>query len=234
MTLWYAARAFGMVSVVLLSAVLVLGLLVSARRRPLLVLTGLHRSLSLLAVVFVATHVAAAVADGYVSIGWTDAFVPFASSYHPLWLGLGAVALDLVVALIVTSLLRARLGLRFWKAVHWLAYAAWPVAVAHGIGVGTDSALVLGLTAVNVTAVATALVARLRRRPPNPTPRTTPAAVARTTSGYAARTALNGKSETPPGGTAHAASGGAIGAVTGDVVRMAPAGSGGAGAGGVR
>jgi len=54
------------------------------------------------------------------------------------WLALGAVALDLVIALIVTSLARERLGYRTWRALHWLAYACWPVAVAHGLGIGTD------------------------------------------------------------------------------------------------
>ena len=69
-----------------------------------------------------------------------DVVVPFVGAYRPFWLGLGALALDLLAALIVTSLLRARIGLRAWRAVHWVAYACWPVALVHGLGTGSDVA----------------------------------------------------------------------------------------------
>jgi sulfoxide reductase heme-binding subunit YedZ len=65
-------------------------------------------------------------------------FIPFTSGYQPFWLGLGAVALDLMLALIMTSLVRSRLSRRVWRGLHWLAYAAWPVAFAHGIGAASD------------------------------------------------------------------------------------------------
>jgi len=88
--------------------------------------------------VFLTLHVGTTVIDTYTSIPLTAAFIPFASSYKAAWLSLGAVALDMLIALIVTSLLRARIGHRAWRRVHWLAYACWPVAVAHGLGTGTD------------------------------------------------------------------------------------------------
>jgi sulfoxide reductase heme-binding subunit YedZ len=157
--LWYATRAFGLVSMVLLSTVVVLGLLV-AGRRPSYVLIGLHRSLSLLSVGLIALHVATGAADSYVPIRWVDVVVPFVSSYRAFWLGLGVVAADLLLALIVTSLLRTRLGPRTWRAVHWLAYAAWPVAVVHALGMGTDGRAVLALTAACAAAVAVAAVGR--------------------------------------------------------------------------
>ncbi len=94
--------------------------------------------MSLLAVAFIAVHVATAIADPYVTIGIAAAVIPFTSPYKPLWLGLGAISLDMIIALIVTSLARARIGRRTWRAVHWLAYACWPVAVLHGIGSSTD------------------------------------------------------------------------------------------------
>jgi methionine sulfoxide reductase heme-binding subunit len=140
--LWYASRATGVVSLVLLSAVMIIGILVNRHGRlpglPRFAVLGLHRNLSLLAVAFVAVHVLTAVADSYVSISLAAAVVPFVSSYEPLWLGLGAVALDLMAALIVTSLLRGHLGRRTWRAVHWLAYASWPVAVVHSVFSGRD------------------------------------------------------------------------------------------------
>jgi sulfoxide reductase heme-binding subunit YedZ len=140
--LWYASRATGVVSLVLLTTVAVLGVLVNRHGRlpglPAFAVTGLHRSLSLLACAFIAVHVVTAVADPYVSIGLAAVVVPFTSGYLPFWLGLGAVALDLTLALVITSLLRSRLSRRAWRGVHWLAYAAWPVALVHGLGASTD------------------------------------------------------------------------------------------------
>jgi methionine sulfoxide reductase heme-binding subunit len=140
--LWYASRATGVVSLLMLTAVVLLGVLVNRQGRlpglPRFAVTGLHRSVSLLSVAFVAVHVGTAIADPYVSIRLAAAVIPFSSAYETFWLGLGAVSLDLIAALIVTSLARAHISRRVWRAVHWLAYAAWPVALAHSIGSSAD------------------------------------------------------------------------------------------------
>jgi methionine sulfoxide reductase heme-binding subunit len=140
--LWYASRATGVVSLVLLTLVVMLGVLVNRHGRlpglPAFAVTGLHRNISLLSVAFVAVHVLTAIADPYVTIRLAAAVVPFTSGYQPFWLGLGAISADLVAALIVTSLIRARLPRRAWRAVHWLAYAAWPAAFAHSLGSSPD------------------------------------------------------------------------------------------------
>jgi predicted ferric reductase len=140
---WYLMRGSGVVSLILLTVSLVLGITTAVRwataRWPRFVVEGLHKNVSLLAVVFLGVHIVTAVLDGYVPIRWIDTVVPFASNYQPLWIGLGALAFDMLVAVVVTSLLRVRLGHRVWRATHWLAYACWPVAVVHGLGVGSDS-----------------------------------------------------------------------------------------------
>jgi len=165
--LWYASRATGIVLFVLFTLVVLLGLLVSRQGRlpglPKFAVTGLHRALALIAVVFLAVHVLTAVADGYVTIQLIAAVVPFASSYLPLPMALGAVALDLMIAIVITSLLRARLGARTWRAVHWLAYAAYPVAVLHSFTSAADlrSGVLLGLTVVLLAAVAAAVAWRI-------------------------------------------------------------------------
>jgi len=140
--LWYATRATGLVTMLLLTATVLLGILTTGRFAggswPRFLTVGLHRNLSLLVVVFLALHIATTVIDTFVSIPVAAAFIPFASSYKTAWLSLGAVALDLLVALVATSLIRNRLGLRTWRWVHWAAYICWPVALAHGLGAGTD------------------------------------------------------------------------------------------------
>jgi sulfoxide reductase heme-binding subunit YedZ len=142
-TLWYVTRGSGVVALLLLTAAVLLGVLAAVRWRgerwPRFAVTGAHRNLTLLAIVFVVLHVVTTVADGYAPIGLKDAVVPFASPYRPVWVGLGAVAFDLLLALVATSLLRARIAPRLWRAVHWLAYAAWPVALLHSLGTGSDA-----------------------------------------------------------------------------------------------
>jgi len=168
--LWYLSRGTGAVTLVLLTATVVLGIAGTLRWRPAaglprFLVDGLHRNLSLLVVVLLAAHVLTALLDPFAHLRVLDAVVPLASSYRPLWLGLGALALDLLIALVVTSLLRARLGLRAWRAVHWAAYACWPVALLHGIGTGTDASAtwLQAVTAICVAAVAVAVVTRLVR-----------------------------------------------------------------------
>jgi len=141
--LWYLTRGTGIVTLLLLTASIALGVITAGRwmtpRLPRFVVAGLHRNLTLLAVVLLAVHVASTVADRYTPIGLKDAFVPFASAYRPVWLGLGALACDLLLAIVVTSLLRARIGYRSWRAAHWLAYASWPLALVHALGTGSDA-----------------------------------------------------------------------------------------------
>ena len=91
--------------------------------------------------------------DPDAAVGLVSLVVPFAGSAHALWVGLGALSVDLIAAVLVTSLLRRHFSRRTWRAVHWLAYAAWPLAIAHGIGMGTDTGTAW-ITAVNVACIA--------------------------------------------------------------------------------
>lgn len=140
---WFTTRATGVVALVLLTATVVLGIAttgrVRTRRWPAFAWAELHKRLSLLAIAFLAVHILSAVIDTYVHVGWISLVVPFLSSYRPLWVGLGTVAVDLLIAVAVTSALRQRIRARTWRAVHWLAYGCWPLAMAHGLGTGTDA-----------------------------------------------------------------------------------------------
>jgi DMSO/TMAO reductase YedYZ heme-binding membrane subunit len=181
--LWYATRATGLVALVLLTISMMLGLLSSVRFQrpdwPRFVTLGLHRNVALVAVGFTVVHVLTTVFDSFVSIPLPDAFLPFISSYRPIWVGLGAISFDLMLALVVTSLVRTRLGQRSWRLVHWSAYLCWPVAVLHGLGTGTDTPVgwVLVLTAGCVLAVAGLTLWRLALTWPD-RPRATAAGVA--------------------------------------------------------
>lgn len=170
--LWYATRATGAVALILLTVIAVLGIVgvqrITRPNWPGFVTAGLHRNISLMAVAFVGLHIATSVLDPYAKIGWLAAIVPFSSSYRPIWLGLGAVAFDLLLALIITSLLRTRMNRRLWRISHWAAYACWPVAVLHELGTGTDAAkpLIITIMAVCVAAVLISVIWRLATADP--------------------------------------------------------------------
>ncbi len=164
--LWYLTRGSGIVTLLLLTLAVVAGLATARRwsspRWPRFVVEGLHRNISLLSTIFLVVHIGSAVLDSYVSITWLNAFIPFSGTYRPLWLGLGALALDAFVAVAITSLVRVRLGYRSWRAVHWLAYGCWGLAIIHGFGIGTDrdQTWMLAIDAAAVTVVAAAAIWR--------------------------------------------------------------------------
>jgi sulfoxide reductase heme-binding subunit YedZ len=169
--LWFFSRASGVLLLVLLSAVLVLG---AATRLgsapgwlPRFGVAELHRRLSLFVVLLLALHVATAILDPYVTIGWLAVILPLTSPYRALAIGLGTAAVDLGGAVLLTSLFRRRLGYRTWRAVHWLAYLAWPAAYAHSVTAGADLGVwwVAMAEYASVTMAAAALVARLLIRP---------------------------------------------------------------------
>jgi methionine sulfoxide reductase heme-binding subunit len=139
---WYASRATGVVALLLLTVVFFLGILVNRQGRlpglPGFAVTSLHRNLSLLATIFVVVHVLTAVLDTYVQIPLLASVVPFTSGYERLWLGLGAISFDLMLAIIVTSLLRRHLSRNAWRAVHLTAYLSWPVAFVHSVYASKD------------------------------------------------------------------------------------------------
>ena len=165
-TYWYLTRASGAVSLILLTLTVAIGIALLGRWRsgrwPRFAVDGVHRTASLLAIVFLAIHIVTAVLDSFAPISLIDAVIPFVGTYRPLWLGLGATAFDLLLAVVLTSAVRARLGLRAWRAVHWLAYGSWPVAMLHGLGTGSDVRQTW-MTVVEVICAAAFVIAVLAR-----------------------------------------------------------------------
>ena len=145
--LWYLSRSTGVVSFVLLTVALCLGVAATRRalaspRWPRFATQGLHRNVSLLGLLFLVVHVVVTIADGYVPLSWWTTVVPFTSPGYErnLWTGLGTVASDLLLAVIVTSLLRLRMSAAAWRRVHLTSYAVWPLAWLHFLKNGTDAA----------------------------------------------------------------------------------------------
>lgn len=145
--LWYLSRATGVVSMLLLTVVVVLGLFTSSGRGRNAATNAtvmvMHRLLALGMSVFLVAHIVTAVVDSYVDMNWWSTVLPFTSGYETLWVGFGTIAFDLLLAIIVTSVLRHRLPERLWRTVHYFTYAMAPIALTHGLNMGTDNAPVL-------------------------------------------------------------------------------------------
>jgi sulfoxide reductase heme-binding subunit YedZ len=168
--LWAFGRASGVVSLILFTVTVLLGIVTRSGRplpgMPRFSVSLLHRNVSLLAVVFLVLHVGTLLFDSYAKLTITDIVVPFVGSFKPFWQGLGTVAFDLVVAIVVTALLRRRVGNSVFRFIHWFTYAMWPIAVLHGIGNGTNgtSAWFLLLSAGSTLLVVAAVVWRSAAR----------------------------------------------------------------------
>jgi sulfoxide reductase heme-binding subunit YedZ len=165
--LWYIDRGSGLAALLLLTTSVVLGVVSVARVRserwPRFALAQVHRNMSLLALTFGAVHVLTSVIDSYVPISAADAFIPFASAYKPFWLGVGTIAADLMLAVLITTALRRRIGFSTWRSIHLLSYACWTTGVVHSIGIGSDArSAVWGVTilAACIGAVGGAVVQR--------------------------------------------------------------------------
>ena len=141
--LWALGRGNGIVALAFLTMSIALGV-ASRSGRPMFALprfgvAAVHRFVALTAVLLVALHIGLLFLDPYAKLRLIDIVVPFLGSYRPFWQGLGTVAVDLLIIVTVTSLLRDRLGLRVFRAVHWSTYLLWPISMAHSLGNGTDA-----------------------------------------------------------------------------------------------
>jgi predicted ferric reductase len=165
--LWALGRGTGVVALVLMTITVVLGILTRSGRPafglPRFAVTLVHRNSALIGTAFIVIHVVSLLFDPYAQLNVLDFFVPFLGSYHPFWLGLGTVAADLLIAIVVTSLLRRWIGQRVFRVVHWTTYALWPIALFHSIGTGTDvgNGLFVLLAVACVAAVAGSVIWRL-------------------------------------------------------------------------
>jgi predicted ferric reductase len=148
---WYAARASGLVAWGLVLASIVWGLLLATRvlgRRPSPAwLLSLHRFLGALALAFVGVHVGAILLDSYTSFSVVNVLVPFTGSWDPVAVAWGITAMYLLVAIEVTSLVRHRLSVRAWRAVHLLSYFLFATTTIHMLTAGTDVRAIVATSA---------------------------------------------------------------------------------------
>jgi sulfoxide reductase heme-binding subunit YedZ len=167
---WYAARGAGILAYVVLSFVVVLGATMAGKktfaRWPKFAVEDVHRFAGLLVGTFVSIHIVTIAIDSYLPFSLTSLVVPLTSRYRPLWIALGVVAAELLLALAITNHYRRSISYRFWRNAHYVNFVVWTAATLHGLGSGTDrsSPWFLALFGVATGAVVAAVGASLARR----------------------------------------------------------------------
>jgi predicted ferric reductase len=141
--LWAIGRGCGITALAFLTVSVALGIGTRSGRSllalPRFAVADVHRFAALAGSLLVVLHMALLFLDPYAQLRVVDFVAPFLGAYRPLWQGLGTLAFDLIVVVVLTSLLRHRLGLRAFRVVHWITYVLWPIALAHALGNGTDT-----------------------------------------------------------------------------------------------
>lgn len=166
---WFLLRSTGVVALLLLTVAVVLGIAGPAIRRPALRLATVagHSTAAAAGVILLLGHVALAVADSYVDVSAIAVIVPGMSKWQPLWIGVGALSLDLLLVVAISSALRRRAPLLWWR-LHVLSYPAWLLAWGHSISVGTDRTAgwmpAISVTSAICVAAACAVRARAQAR----------------------------------------------------------------------
>jgi predicted ferric reductase len=173
MTIWQAitwdvARAGGFTAYALLTLAVAVGLMLSAQlqspsRWPRLLNSELHNFLTLLSTIFLVVHVLAVWIDPFTHFGWSEVFIPFVSSYRPIWMALGIVALYLGIAIGISTWLRPLIGYTWWRRLHVLTLLVYALATVHGIGTGSDTQTpwALGIYLVSIVLVGALFCRRL-------------------------------------------------------------------------
>ncbi len=142
---WYVTRASGMTAWALVLISIVWGLAMAlpkfgfTRKAGPAWTLALHRWIGALALAFIAVHVGSLLVDDFVHFSPVDVLVPFASGWNPGAVAWGIVAMYLLVAVEITSLIRKRLPAKVWRQLHLLAYAAFGLSTLHMLTAGTDT-----------------------------------------------------------------------------------------------
>ncbi len=166
--LWALGRGTGITALLMLTVSLVLGIAGRSGRSvlglPRFGVVAVHQFAALSASLLIAVHVTTLVIDPYAQLDLVDLVVPFGGSYEWFWVGLGTLTLDMLIVLVLTSILRHQIGQKGFRAVHWISYALWPVALAHGLGSGSDSGQVwmIAVAVIAILAVLAAVALRVR------------------------------------------------------------------------
>ncbi len=162
---WFVMRSSGLVAVGLLTVSVLLGL-IGPRLRPTARLASIsvHRASSVAGSLLIVAHIVLALLDKWIALDWPAALLPGVAGWERWGVAVGALAVDLLVVVLVTTATRLRAP-SLWRRTHLLAYPVWALSVGHGLLVGTDGAVMRAMAMISVAVVLLGLSARVLIRP---------------------------------------------------------------------
>lgn len=171
MRVWLAARATGIVGLLLVTVTVILGIALShpdqSRWKQAKRIYPWHETLWVFVLSFIAMHVVAIILDPYAQVGPLGAFVPGLSKYRTLPVAVGSVALYAVIITGATARYTRLLPAGFWLKLHRFSVVALGLAWIHGVLSGTDTSTLQPLYGLIAGSVVVAAVYRywiIRRR----------------------------------------------------------------------
>lgn len=161
---WITSRAAGGAALLLASASVALGLMMSSKRKGTNArdLRAIHEALSLTTLAMVALHGLSLLGDSFLNPGLAGIAIPFVGAYRPIWTGIGIIAGYGLAVLGLTYYMRDRIGAARWRRLHRLTAVFWLAAIGHTIGAGSDSAQVWFLAISGAIIIPAALLLALR------------------------------------------------------------------------
>ncbi|HEY4032448.1 MAG TPA: ferric reductase-like transmembrane domain-containing protein [Ktedonobacteraceae bacterium] len=146
---WDVARAGGFTAFALLTLSVAIGLALTLQwqspRWPRIINSQLHNFITLLALIFTSVHILAVWVDPFTSFGWDEVFIPFVSSYRPLWMAFGIIAFYIGIVIGISTWLRPYIGYKWWRRLHVLTLLVYVFVAVHGITAGSDTATWWGI-----------------------------------------------------------------------------------------
>ncbi len=154
---WFISRSSGVLAYTLLTLGVMWGLVQSgAILRPTIpppLALGLHSLLNWTSLAMAALHALILLGDNYIKLTLADVVIPFTSPYRPLLVGLGVLALYLMLLLALSFYTRRQLGQKTFRTLHYASYLTYLLVTWHSLGAGSDTHLLWPLYVLSLGAI---------------------------------------------------------------------------------
>jgi predicted ferric reductase len=142
---WYLSRGSAFVALSLLWLSMALGLLITNKIARLWpgspAAFAIHEYVSLLGLFFAMFHAIILMGDRYIQYDLPQIVLPFASSFKPLWVGVGQLGFYSMLVVSLSFYVRKQIGQKTWRLIHFISFVTYAFALLHGLFSGTDYGL---------------------------------------------------------------------------------------------
>ncbi|HEY3310526.1 MAG TPA: hypothetical protein VGK00_02695 [Anaerolineales bacterium] len=141
---WYLSRGSAFAAMTLLWLSMALGIAITNKMARIWpgapAAFAIHEYVSLLGLAFAIFHALVLLGDRYIKFSLFQVLVPFtATPYRPVLVGLGQLGFYVWLLVSISFYVRSKIGPKTWRAIHYISFLSYAVALYHGITSGTDT-----------------------------------------------------------------------------------------------